>query len=760
MASRQIAIRITIDNRDAINAAKAQTIATQNLNQATQQQTHLQAGLTQSFLKGNLAARAISVAYINLRNAFQDMVRTGVEFQFTMAKINAISGENAASVASLSDSIREIAKSSLKSAPEIAKVALEMNKLGLTNGQVKALIGSVTTLGVALDEDLVVAGETVVQILNTYGKSVSEGKKVSEQLAFTVAASALDLQKFGTAFSYVGGTAAVAGVKFEDLAGAMDYLSNAGIKSSTIGTQLRRIILGLSNENSDASKAIGGTVNSLGGLIPALQKLDQVLPKESDKRIAALDSLFGKTASSVAALLLRDTEAVADFSKRTSEATGNLERMQKIMDGTFTAAISRHANAWRELGMVIGDAIGPLAKGTVNVGTSLVDSITKSLSLETATNKLEEFMAKKEGRTKRGSGFGDLLTADIENMKALSASLPGAEKAEEVEKVAGAFTKVEDQIKALKASFESLQSSFEISEILGEQVDFQSYIAQYQNLADSLQNIGAKKDAVAVLREIAKLRKEANDERQAGVLSNSSFFLDFSKSRAPLGDKEAKELDGRLTRRDANAKKYGDMFDKSTADAIRSANDGMKEFNETLMESSFSFNAMQIAADGVNGSLDIFSAFIAEGLFSEKDDPFKGISDAFGDFAKKIIADLVAMTLKLLVFRAILFAVTGGKSGFLGGFGFASTGGTGFLDGLLKGMGGTKLATGTNQVVRQPTLFMAGEAGPERVSVGSRAKLGAGSGGVTYIIQGDVYDYDKFQRKVKEATGRNQKEYV
>ncbi len=73
----------------------------------------------------------------------------------------------------------------------------------------------------------------------------------------------------------------------------------------------------------------------------------------------------------------------------------------------------------------------------------------------------------------------------------------------------------------------------------------------------------------------------------------------------------------------------------------------------------------------------------------------------------------------------------------------------------------TKLATGGDMVVRQPTNFQAGEAGPERVRVTPRAKMGEDAGGTTVInIQGDVYDYDKFQRRVKMAQGSNKRSFV
>jgi len=166
---------------------------------------------------------------------------------------------------------------------------------------------------------------------------------------------------------------------------------------------------------------------------------------------------------------------------------------------------------------------------------------------------------------------------------------------------------------------------------------------------------------------------------------------------------------------------------------------------------------------GVNGSVGIFSGYLSEGLLSGKQNPWKGISDAFGDFAKKMVADLIALTLKLLIFRTVLSLVTGGGSGFLGGFGFASQGGSGFLDGALGMLGGKeqKFASGTDMVVRGATTFVAGEAGMERVRVTPRAKMNESEGGgMSITIQGDVYDYDKFQRKVKQAMASHKGAFV
>ena len=87
--ARVIVIRITVDNRQAVNAIKEQREAQKLLNdqlkhnqqqaqsaalanaklaQAQQQASHVQQGLTNSFIKGNLAARAISASYLAIRD--------------------------------------------------------------------------------------------------------------------------------------------------------------------------------------------------------------------------------------------------------------------------------------------------------------------------------------------------------------------------------------------------------------------------------------------------------------------------------------------------------------------------------------------------------------------------------------------------------------------------------------------------------------------------------------------------------------------
>ncbi len=740
MASRTIAIRITIDNKEAINNAKAQVIAMKGVEDATKRQTQLQDGLTNSFIKGNLAARGISITYNLLKDSLTEVLKSAIQFEFTMAKIQAISGESASAVHGLSDTVQDLALNSNKSAVEIGKAALEMGKIGLSTPQVKLLLGSVVSLSTALDEDLVKSGEAVVSILNTYGDSVLEGKKRTEELAFTVGASALTMDSFSTAFAYVGATAKLAGVKFEDLTAAMDVLSNSGVRASTIGTQLRRIIADLSDENSKASKAIGGTIESLGGLIPAMEKLRQVTPK-GDDGVAFLTDKFGRTATSVAAILALNTDEMKRLSAATESSTGSLDRMQGIMNDTFLAKWEHFLNITKSLGS------GPLLvlKAALSGVNDALDG-TKGF-LDEAIKAQHDFLTAADTKKSvaKGGGFGDLLLGDKDKVKDQIAEVDKLLKQKkEMEGPDGDSAKKSDEI------LDRIKTDFEVFKTFGGSFDFKNANKQLKDLADNLLKVGDAKDAIKVMRELRAIQGEQTrqenpkntdvdakrtlqDRREAsGLVSNAR------DERKIIADEKAdKRAQDSLTE---YAKKYRALL------ALR------EQHNKFLTESSLAFAGTAIGVNSLTQSIDALSGSLV-GL------------ESFGKAMKAILQSLAAQVVSTLIKFALFQGIVAALGIGTGGFGFTATGG--LSDALLKGLGGVaapKFATGTDQVVRTPTLFVAGDAGAERVRVTPRAKMSeSGSdsgGGMTFIIQGDVYDYDKFQRKVKAAQDSHKRSYV
>lgn len=767
MASRQIAIRITIDNREAVNAARAQEIAMRALNAETDKHTQLQNGLTNSFIKGNLAARAISVTYNILKNAFQDVIKSAAEFEFTMAKVQAISGDGDSSIKSLSNTIKDLALSSNKSAVEIAKAALEMNKIGLTNPQVRLLLGSVVALSTALDEDLVKSGETVVNILNAYGDSVLLGKKRTEELAFTVGASALNMESFGTAFAYVGATAKLAGVKFEDLTAAMDVLSNAGIRASTIGTQLRRIIADLSDENSKASKAVGGTIESLGGLIPTMEKLRQVTPK-GDEGVAFLTEKFGRTATSVAAILALNTEEMKKLSEATEGSVGNLDRMQGIMNDTFLAKWEHFANITKSLGT------GPM--GILKAGLSGVNDALDGMvqAFEAAAKANHDFLTAAETKNSlaKGGGFGDLLVGDQAKLKEQLAAVDSLmKKKQEMEGESNSTTKGADD------TLDRIKTDFEVYKTFGGKFDFSNANKQLTELANNLMKVGEAKEAVKVMRELRAIqnedkKKEFSPQFRSAIrkeFQDSDFTKEVQKAISPKHTK--KDAEETRKAQDSANKFILEQTKDSTGETSKKAKlaileieqkEKLEVFKKYGLSTTEFEKAQQLERTEYSKRLnrEEFQTKVAlagqyVGAASAATMALAKNYKSFHVLAKTAAIAEVAMN------TAVSVSKVWGQTGIYGIIAQAAPIAMGLTQAAI--ISQQKLATGGDQIVRTPTLFMAGEAGAERVRVTPRTKMGdesSGGGGPTFIIQGDVYDYDKFQRKVKMAQGSHKGAFV
>ncbi len=769
MAARAIAITITVNNQQAVAAVNATQGALAGLGNATDKHTHLQNGLTSSFIKGNLAARAISIAFLTMRDSLGFAIGEAVKFEHNMTKIAAITETGGASLRSLETTIRSLSLATNQNQNELAKAALEMGKMGLTGPQVEEALGGVARLARALDEDLVRTGETVVAVLNAYGFATSEAGRVTDQLAFTVKASALSIESFGVAFSYVGGTAKAAGVDFTELQGAMDVLSNAGIKASTIGTQLRRVIADLSDPASKAGRAIDGqTISSL-GLVGALGAL-----REKNIDIAGLTEIFGRTASSVASILTRYTGVIALMAKRTEEANGVTGEMSALMNTTLLSSVQGVKVAWADLGIEISKSAGFLKFFSDTAKAALTNTV-EVMQLSNNLKKFEQSPGGKAVQAQRGK----LNMTTMGGAPSFESMAVGSKEYTQFlasERQAEIDAKLKENITAsLMATFDKnfkLPKNFDDSKLdLIQPKD----TAMYKRLEKLY---GADKEGFAKAVTIAK-GEFALKAELAGDAEFDMSSLDKKTAQKDSPDFDPMDVFDRLQDMGSNGDTYQENFranrrkkedkaDKKSAKEndmtkeIKSAWEASKDLTLSLTAANAQWQYMQVGIDGVNGSVGLFSHYLSEGILSDKQNPFEGITNAFGDFAKKMTADLISLTIRLLIFKTVLAAFGGGFS-LAGGFNFASQGGKGFQDLALSAFGGKlqKNAAGTDEMVRGPKLFLAGEGGvPERVKISSGSRSNESSGGQTFIIQGDVYDYDKFQRKVKQAQETNRKAFV
>lgn len=720
MASRSIAIKITIDNRDAINAAQAQVVAMKGLQQQTEANTQLQESLTNSFLKGNIAARAISMGFETLKSSVGFVVKGLSDLEMTMAKVQVTTGANVVDTERLTDSIFKLGRETSSSVKDISKASLELAKLGLSGKDLEIVLDGVSRLSSVLGDSLESTGQLVGGVVNTFDLSSKQVASVADKLFVATGKSAASIDSFRVAFGLAGNVAANAGVSFEELAAVIATLSNQGIKASTIGTGLRTWITDLSIEGSKAQKVLGGSFESM-GLLGSMEKMAQIHPDTG-----TIFDMFGKPGSAVATAMERSTGMYKEFLDAVQNGSGTLQANGAIINETLIGSVTRLNNTFLELFSTLTK--GFAGTGELNFFSKIAEQLGSANDEALAQERFGEFIKRhvedahnaQEGMqlAARDLGFkeGDRFSDD----ELKNAFL----KKEQTDKV---------KIDAALLVAQKLQQDEERNRGEGP-----TYVTPVTH-----RNLKAEADKLA--KSMAKIAREAEEKQRNAMMK----LVDKREGKEgpvtpEMNDFLVDPLSYGMSKAEGKGKAKTEDITKEIQNVWAKYNTDAQKAQRLTEQFATAFIGMKAGIDSVNSSSQILSSYFVEGIFSSKKDPFKHISDAFGDFAKKMAADLVALSLKIMFFKALMAGLGsfggGGAMPFVGALAKATTGFSGF-------------ASGTDQVVTKPTMFMAGEAGKERVTVTPRAKVGAGGNGsgITVVIQGDVMDGQKFTDAVELA---------
>jgi len=708
------------------------------LQQSTKKQTQLQRGLTKSFLKGNIAARAITGAFNIFRRTVMTAFNGMVEFEEAFVRLSILSGASGESLKRLKGEILDVAIHSPKTADEVAKVGLEMSKLGLNAEGVARALKPVINLSVVMGSDLKTTGEALVNVKNVFKQTSFEMEKNADTLLGVFSNTALNMEKFRTSFSFVGKSAQLAGVSFRDTASIMGVLSSAGIRASTVGTQMRQVFLRLSNSASKAGKAIGGTDIQTIGLQESLKRL---APIQDD--VTKLVDIFGVRAAGVASTLITNRVLIDVLSKATEDYAGLLEKAGEEQMKTFAGRMNQLTSSLVALGIALGETwVGGAFKGFIVILTgasmAITDLIKDAGLLIDLIMEFTSFDAKSpadwlnfEISDELASGLADSASRERDLTKFLKEGLSGLfdKDSDSLGKLQGEMKTVKDLIISTVKSINS-----ELAHSLGDTSDI---------LSDSLGN----SDMDRIIANFELLQKRAAFFQQTLdpelMASYIDQLLEFREEFAGKGDLkgEGKALDA--------LKRATGGSSKSSPDKLKATKDetlALAFANDTL---TISFNSLSSAIDGLG------DAFVESAL--RGGDAWNGFGTLMGDILKQMVAQLIAATIKLLLFRAITAAID------------PTGAGAKFAVPLLANALGQEVpnafsskAQGMNSRVSKPTTLMVGESGPEDVLITPRAKTSANNsgGGVTVNINGDVFGAEKFNEAVRMANDANNRNLV
>lgn len=276
------------------------------------------------------------------------------DFELEMAKVKAVSGATADEFKALSDNAKELGRSTIFSAREVAGLQLEFAKLGFTAKQITGVTEATLNLAQASGSDLARSAEVAGATLRGFGLDVSETGRVTDVMAKSFSTSSMDMESFAEGMKMVAPIAKKAGISLEETTAMMSLLANAGIKGSMAGTSLRRII-------SD----LGATGGDVQGAIKKLSTEGLSLADAKDE--------VGRSAQQALLILSEGANQIAPMTEALENSSGAAKEMADIMDMTAAGATKALGSAVEglaiEFGGLVSVALTPLIKRLTELAT-------------------------------------------------------------------------------------------------------------------------------------------------------------------------------------------------------------------------------------------------------------------------------------------------------------------------------------------------------------------------------------------------------
>ena len=283
-------------------------------------------------------------------------VKTAADFEFSMAKVAAVSGFAANEMKALEAQAKQLGGSTSKSASEVAGLQLELAKLGKSSKEIENMTEDILSLGIAFDKDLGETAAVVGQTLNQFGMDASETGRVADNMAVLFGSSSLDLEKYSTAMSTVGLTANTLGISLEDTGSALGILVDAGVEASTAGTAL--------------TKAFTKLVQSG---VPANEVLNHLT--SGNLSVAESFEFFGDRAGKIIPALQGAGEEIAALTEKQLAGAGAAKTARKVLEDTAKGGFDALKSAVEAAGISIGTALMPTVKKLTGFFTTLASKL-------------------------------------------------------------------------------------------------------------------------------------------------------------------------------------------------------------------------------------------------------------------------------------------------------------------------------------------------------------------------------------------------
>ena len=329
---------------------KTNTAAIRKTTAATRSLTMAGSKMVAIFKSASIAIAA-AFAFRAIIGGITGVIKIFAKFESQMAAVKAISGATESEFESLSESAKELGRTTVFTATQVAVLQEEFARLGFTAPQILAAQEATLSLAAATGENLASAAAIAGSSLKAFNLEAEQITRVTNVMGASFTGSALNLERFTQSMKFAAPVAQTAGFTIEETSAMLMTLADAGLHGSIAGNALKNIFLRLGDSNSSLNKHIGKTVQGLPQLIVEMEKM-----KAATFGLTEATTLLDKRSAPAFLILLKNIKELELNSDILNKAEGDISRMAAIRLDTLTGDFQLLQSATEGLGLAIGDA--------------------------------------------------------------------------------------------------------------------------------------------------------------------------------------------------------------------------------------------------------------------------------------------------------------------------------------------------------------------------------------------------------------------
>ena len=296
-------------------------------------------------------------------------VAVGADFDYQMARVQAISGAAGDDFASLRDTALDMGASTKFTATQAGEGLEYMALAGWDATQSTEALPGVLALAAAGNLDLGRSSDIVTDTMSAFGIEAADATKVADQFAATQSKSNTNVEQLGEALKMAAPQASAAGMSLSETNAALGVLADSGIKGSMAGTTLNGMLRDLLGNAEDGVVDFGdfsvalfdaeGNMRDFGDIMTDVES--GTAGMNDAQRESAMRSVFqAQSLRGVNVMLATGMGRYDELNGAIENSNGLAQQQADIMSNTVAGGFTTMRSAMEGVLIQMSDVLTPL----------------------------------------------------------------------------------------------------------------------------------------------------------------------------------------------------------------------------------------------------------------------------------------------------------------------------------------------------------------------------------------------------------------